>query len=75
MKTDLARPQRKRIGEILKEIGYLTEAQLREALAVQAREGGRRMLGQILVSRGYVTPARLRVALAKQKAMQEARPQ
>ena len=57
----------KRLGEILLEHEYITDAQLDKALLVQARPGEKRLLGQILISRGYVTGPQIQVALAKQK--------
>lgn len=62
-----ARKGRKRLGEILVEAGYLSRAQLDEALAIQGKPGERRLLGQILVSRGFVTRVQIQIALAKQK--------
>jgi len=59
----------KRLGQILLECGYLTEAKLQEALQVQAKATPKRLLGQILVSRGFVTSAQLQIALAKQKTV------
>ena len=43
-----------RIGEVLKEDGYITDEQLNEALALQ-KQGDTRLLGTILIDRGYVT--------------------
>jgi hypothetical protein len=58
----------KRIGELLLSKGQITQAQLDEALAVQARGGeNRRRLGEILVARGYVKPAQIQIAVAQQK--------
>lgn len=45
---------KKRLGEILLELGVLTEEQLSNALQIQAEE--RRLLGQVLIKLGYVTP-------------------
>lgn len=57
----------KRLGELMKEHGYVTDEQVEEALRMQARPGERRLLGQILVSRGYATPPQVQVVLAKQQ--------
>lgn len=46
-----------RIGEVLKEDGYITDEQLNEALALQ-KQGDTRLLGTILIDRGYVTERR-----------------
>lgn len=43
----------KRLGQMLLEAGLITEAQLEEALAEQAKTGQR--LGQVLIGRGLVT--------------------
>src|SRR5262249_39946370 len=50
-----------RLGEMLVRDGRLTEAQLKQALAYQARDGGR--LGAILVEHGLVDLAALTVYL------------
>ena len=57
----------KRLGDLLRERGYVTDAQIEEALRVQSRPGEKRLLGQILVGREYATAAEVQVALAKQK--------
>ena len=44
---------RKLIGQILKEMRLVTEAQIQEALAIQKQSGG--AIGAILVSLNYVT--------------------
>ncbi len=53
-----------RIGEVLKEDGYITDEQLNEALALQ-KQGDTRLLGTILIDRGYVTERQKLSALAK----------
>jgi len=62
--------QRKRLGDILLELGYVTPQQIEDALKVQSRPGEQRLLGQILISRGHVSLAAIRVALARQAAGQ-----
>ncbi|MEG0829307.1 MAG: ATPase, T2SS/T4P/T4SS family [Anaerovoracaceae bacterium] len=52
------------IGEVLKEYGYVTEAQIEEALKVQKQTKGKR-LGKLLVELGFVTESQLLLALAK----------
>ena len=54
---------RKRIGETLLELGYLTETQLDRALEYQRDKGGR--LGLIVVTLGFVTESELYEGLAK----------
>ena len=67
MKTGPVRAKARRLGDLLRERGYLTDAQIEEALRVQSRPGEKRLLGQILVGRGYASAAQIQVALAKQK--------
>lgn len=55
---------RRKLGEILVDLGYIDYAQLDEALQVQQRDGG--MLGQILVRLGYVDADQLAEAQAEQ---------
>ena len=45
----MARP---RLGELLLDLGYITEDQLKAALEEQERTGD--LLGQILLRRGYI---------------------
>ncbi len=67
MDPQLKQEENKRLGEILVEMGRISEEQLVEALEVQSRPGETRMLGQILLSRGHVKPHHIHVALAKQR--------
>ena len=60
--------ERRLIGQILIEMGVLTEEQVQEALAIQGEKGG--VIGQIMVEAGMVTPADLLQALADQHGMQ-----
>lgn len=55
---------RRKLGEILVDLGYIDYAQLDEALQVQQRDGG--MLGQILVRLGYIDADQLAEAQAEQ---------
>lgn len=57
------------LGEILKQKGILTQAQIDEVLDIQKRSGERRLFGQILISRGLATKPQIDVALAKQKEL------
>jgi len=54
----------KRIGEILVERGYITEAQLHDALVDQKQ--GDKFLGTVLVEKGVITGRLLGEALAQQ---------
>ena len=59
---------RKPLGELLREKGVVTEAELQKALEIQARPGETRLLGQILIkSRARPQALDVDVALAKQK--------
>ncbi|NKI20414.1 type II/IV secretion system protein [Paenibacillus dendritiformis] len=49
--------QRKRIGELMVEVGLITPGQLQHALAVQAKQKGR--LGDVLLSEGLITEEQL----------------
>ena len=40
---------KRKIGEILVELGYLSQEDVKQALDVQQKEGGRRNLGEILM--------------------------
>lgn len=56
----------KRLGQMLVEAGLLTEAQLEEALAEQAKTGQR--LGQVLIGRGLVTKHAVGETLGAQRS-------
>ncbi len=55
------------IGQILKEMGLITELDIQEALQEQKAKGG--ALGRILSEKGLVTDGDLRSAIAKQSGM------
>jgi len=55
---------RKRLGELLEELGYLSRDQLEIALEVQRLEG--KSLGEILVELSFVSPSELAQAIAYQ---------
>lgn len=55
---------RKRLGELLLELGYLSEDQLEIALEIQRLEG--KSLGDILVELSFVSPSELARAIAYQ---------
>lgn len=52
------------IGEVLKEYGYITEAQIVEALAYQKEHRGKR-LGGILIELGFISERQMLEALAQ----------
>ncbi len=58
---------RERLGEVLVKLGVLSEAQLAEALAIQAQDGGK--LGEVLVHHLIVSEEVLAQALAEQKEL------
>ena len=60
----MARPERVRLGQILVQQKWLSEAQLQFALDDQKRSG--RKLGRICVENGFVTEEQVCAALAKQ---------
>lgn len=55
-----------RIGRVLRQWGAISDAQLREALQTQAREGGVRSLGEILVARRWVTEEQIAACVHEQ---------
>ena len=59
-----ATQSRQRLGEILLRTTSLTEAQLKEALEIQAKEGG--VLGEILLRKNFVMPHEILKALCAQ---------
>jgi hypothetical protein len=61
---DAADPRWRQLGVVLLEAGLLSERELAQALAEQARSG--RRLGEILVARGLVSGAAMANALAEQ---------
>lgn len=52
-----------KIGDVLKEQGYLTEEDLEKALEVQKESGGKR-LGEVLIEQGYITENQMLQAMA-----------
>lgn len=63
----MKKPPRDNLGEVLLDLGTITEKQLNEALSQQTN-GGRRPLGVILISLGYVTAVEIDYALMRQRA-------
>lgn len=58
-----------RLGEVLVEYGYITEAQVEQALAYQKQHKDKR-LGEALIEMGYITEAQMLSALAQKLSMQ-----
>jgi type IV pilus assembly protein PilB len=58
---------RKKLGQILKEMELIREGQIQEALTVQKEEGG--VIGRILVDLGYITDDEVMFALGAQAGM------
>lgn len=52
-----------KIGDVLKEQGYISEEQLQTALSVQKNEKGKR-LGQVLIEQGFITETQMLEAMA-----------
>jgi type IV pilus assembly protein PilB len=61
-------PQRKLIGQILKEQGFVSEAQIQQALKIQRDKGG--VIGQVLKDMGAVTDDAIVTALGIQSGME-----
>jgi len=57
---------RKKIGELLVQAGYVTEAQLRTALGQKRSYGKGTRLGSVMVAMGMISPKQLARALAQQ---------
>jgi type IV pilus assembly protein PilB len=62
---------RKRIGEILVELGYLTQEQLNKALEVvqatkSSRDHSRELIGKVLINMGLINEEQLAQAIARQ---------
>jgi type IV pilus assembly protein PilB len=61
--TKVDAPCKKKIGQILCEMGYLSLAQLAQGL-VEQKKSDNRLLGEILLELGFITQAQLDEALA-----------
>ena len=59
-----------RIGEILRDLGALSQSQLREALELQKEKQHEKRLGEILMDQGYVQEIDLDRALQIQESTQ-----
>jgi len=62
-------PTQKRIGQVLLELGKITEGQLQEALDLKEKKGG--ALGAVLVDLGHCEPPDISAALAIQAGMRK----
>jgi len=60
--------QYKRVGEILKDAGYITDKDIQLAIDLQKQE--KKPLGQIFVEKGYVTWEQIGQALSKQYGLE-----
>ncbi len=59
------------IGEVLKEYGYVTEEQIKQALEFQKNQTGKKMrLGQLLQEMGFVTEGQVLLALGQKLDLQ-----
>jgi len=56
----------KQIGELLISAGYITEEELKKALAAQQKDYRGRKLGDVLVAMGLTTPQRINEVVARQ---------
>lgn len=61
--------QRKMLGEILVDMGFLTQEQVDQAIQAQM-EGNTKRLGEILIEKGWLAPGDVTMALAEQHQME-----
>ena len=66
MANGLSGGRRKRIGDILVEMGCISADQVAEALGVQSQPAETSRLGEILVAKGLIKPQHVQAALAQQ---------
>lgn len=59
---------RKALGQVLKDLGLVTEPQIQDALRIQREKGGR--IGGILVELGRISPEELVLGLSAQEGME-----
>lgn len=57
----------KKLGEILVDMGIVTEKQVEEALEQQRNSGGTKRIGEILVEKGWIREEQVRQALLVQE--------
>lgn len=55
-----------RLGDFLVELGYLREADLKQALGMQSESAGKQRLGEILIDRGFIEERKFLEALSYQ---------
>ncbi|TVL99286.1 MAG: pilus assembly protein PilB [Candidatus Brocadia sp. WS118] len=68
-KIDVKTEAKKRLfGQLLKDKGFVTEEQIKEALAIQKQKGG--LLGDILISLHYVTNNQIMQALSEHMGLE-----
>lgn len=66
--------RKKRLGEILCDLGKLSPDKLKQAIEIQKKEGGARTLGEILLAKKWVSEHDLQRALMLQgKSVEEER--
>jgi hypothetical protein len=56
------------LGEILLEMGYVTEGQIEEAMGIWRQPGEERRIGEILVDMRVITAAQVNEALDAQRS-------
>ena len=61
-------PKKKKLGDMLIELNYITDNDLQEALKIQKNTGGK--IGEILVDKGFITEDDLLQALEIQLGIQ-----
>lgn len=64
--------RKKKLGEILCDLGKITPEKLNQAIEIQKKEGGTRTLGEILLSKKWVTEHDIMRALMLQGKVVEA---
>ncbi len=64
-----------RIGEILVELGYLTEGDLEETFRIQKKEGRKRKLGEVLIEHNFIEERKLIDVLSMQMGFPFVEPQ
>lgn len=58
--------QKIRLGDLLVELGHITEEQVGEALRIQKESDGMKRMGQVLIEQGFITEEEMLKALANQ---------
>ena len=60
-----AQPQQIRLGDVLKEAGYVTEEQIQAAFEYGKSLGVKKRLGELLLESNVITEVKLNTALSK----------